>query len=148
MYIARSLASLPLFTKLTTLRGLHQSCGVLVDHWVEVDISCVPKAMTLLLKSLCYLRMTMAHRNSGNSSKHIKIFLALMVPQPLHLPLMYEDWLPVVGQHGRGQVLLPYEDYHTGGMYHLPDSPSDGIVRSIIWPAMVTSPTMLHHRSC
>jgi len=76
----------------------------------------------------------MAHRNSDNPSKHIKVFLSLMVPQPLHLPLMYEDWLPVVGQHGRGQVLLP-------------DSPSGGIVRSIIWSAMVTIPTMQQDRS-
>ena len=81
----------------------------------------------------------------GDNVRHFT--MTLMVPQPLHLPLVYEDWLPVVGQHGRGQVLLPYEDYHTGGMYHLPDSPSGDIVRSIIGPAMVTSPTMLHHRS-
>ena len=78
-----------------------------MNLWMQVNVGCVPEGFNLFLKSLIDFWMTVAHRHSDNPSKHIQVFIALLIIQVLHLARVDQEGLPVVGEHCRAKVFLP-----------------------------------------
>ena len=48
--------------------------------------------------------MTVSHADCDNPSKHVQIAAPLVVKEPLHVSLVDEDRVLVVGKEGRGQL--------------------------------------------
>ena len=74
---------------------------------MQIDVGCVPEGFQLLLKSLVHLGMAVADGDGDDATEHVEVPPALVVPQPLHTALVDQQGRPVVGRHGRVQVLLP-----------------------------------------
>lgn len=59
------------------------------------------------------LRVAVAHTDSSHTGKQVQIPPAIHVPQPLHVSLVDEYWLLVVGDfHGHRATVLPTDLHH------------------------------------
>ena len=54
-----------------------------------------------------HLGVAVADGDGDDATEHVEVPPALVVPQPLHAALVDQQGRPVVGRHGRVQVLLP-----------------------------------------
>ena len=56
---------------------------------------------------VAHLGVAVADGDGDDAAEHVEVPPALVVPQPLHAALVDQQGRPVVGRHGRVQVLLP-----------------------------------------
>lgn len=97
-----------------------------MEGGVDVDVGGVPQPPQLPLRSRRHrpatqidksdrpprargpgsLRVTVAHADGGHAGKQVQVALAVHVPQPLHVALVDENRLLVVGHpHGHGEAV-------------------------------------------
>ena len=64
-------------------------------------------SVVVVVVVVVHLGVAVADGDGDDATEHVEVPPALVVPQPLHAALVDQQGRPVVGRHGRVQVLLP-----------------------------------------
>ena len=82
---------------------------------MQINCRGVLQRLVLLRRSRDDMRMAMAHADRHDAAKPVKITLALIVPDVLHLALDEHDRLFVVEEDARVHELLALREHFGGG---------------------------------
>lgn len=117
--MARSLASDPLFTKKTTLRGSGRSAESFsayscIGEWKKTELVCHRRSICFFCHC-SYLRVAVTNPNSYNPGEEVQVSVSLGIEEPFHVSLVEQQRLLEIGCfHRRNVPLMNLQDTAVG----------------------------------